>query len=262
MTQQYNIQRKLWCESEIKSFDFEFADGTAEKGEILIENNDAFYSRTGQLKYSMGPIRTIRYTAKEEPVELSVFEEDREYKHFLERRRDQRPLTDSFNIAFQSYLDIRIDGERREISPELLLWAYGLECEGWLRVKVRSGAFWGSPLSVVPSAIFFDLASRCGLVWTDIECQYTLEELMELAKRNTKQTEAETAVQTPKPKGRKRKIDPKEAEILRVHKDGQRHAETAEIANVKTTDGRLDVQRVRRILRADSERKRRKRSTK
>lgn len=67
---------------------------------------------------------------------------------------------------------------------------------------------------------------------------------------------------TSRRKGRKRKIDPKEAEILRVHQHGQSHADTAEIANVKTTDGRLDVQRVRRILRADSERKRRKRSTK
>lgn len=66
----------------------------------------------------------------------------------------------------------------------------------------------------------------------------------------------------PKRKGRKRKVDPLEADILRVHQERQSHAETAAIANVRTPDGRLDTQRVKRVLKAANERKRRKRSTK
>lgn len=72
----------------------------------------------------------------------------------------------------------------------------------------------------------------------------------------------EHSEQRPKRKGRKRKVDPLEAEILRVHKYGQSHAETAEIANVKTPDGRWDTQKVAKVLKRVKQRKARKRSTK
>ena len=91
---------------------------------------------------------------------------------------------------------------------------------------------------MVPSAIFFDLSSRCGLVWTDIECQYTLEELIELAKRNVAKTETAQSKPRPKRKGAKEKSYPLEERILRAHVEGQSHELTAEIANVKTPDGR------------------------
>ncbi|NQV23793.1 MAG: hypothetical protein HQ518_05435 [Rhodopirellula sp.] len=72
------------------------------------------------------------------------------------------------------------------------------------------------------------------------------------------------------PNGRKRKkpgraseVNDLDLKILEIHKDGQKHRETAEAAGVFTPDGLPDDDRVRRVLKAESERQRRKkRSTK
>ncbi|MDA0922040.1 MAG: hypothetical protein O2945_23495 [Planctomycetota bacterium] len=66
-----------------------------------------------------------------------------------------------------------------------------------------------------------------------------------------------------RPRGRKPEVTETDEKILEIHHPGQKHADTASIAGVYTPDGELDIDRVRRVLKADSERQRRKkRSTK
>jgi hypothetical protein len=74
--------------------------------------------------------------------------------------------------------------------------------------------------------------------------------------------ETEHSQPRPKRKGAKQKSYPLEEIILDAHRENQSHELTAEIANVKTPDGRWDTQEVGRVLNRVKQREKRKRSTK